>query len=326
MNTIDAMESSNNRNQTLRLLMLLIIVGTFPFYCLGVVIIGSAPAGDSQGVLETLETEDPDATFTPLGGDLTASPTPTVTTTRLVTATQESPLQPTPFQYIPPTRVVATSTPIPTVFIPSPTNAPTLTPSIGDQDSDGIRDDRDNCPNVFGPADNNGCPYEDDPDRDNIRGNDDKCPNFYAPDNPRGCPDTDGDGLDDSQDNCPNQSGPRNNNGCPNVDTDGDGINDRNDSCPNRGDEGNGIDSSGCPNPVDSDGDGINDSEDACPQQGDQGNGVDSDGCPNDPPPADSDGDGIIDDVDLCPNQGDEGNGIDADGCPIEVQDPVSGT
>ena len=52
---------------------------------------------------------------------------------------------------------------------------------MGDSDSDGINDNDDDCPNTFGPQDNDGCPYPDDPDRDNIRGNKDKCPNEYAP-------------------------------------------------------------------------------------------------------------------------------------------------
>lgn len=327
MTTIGEIERANKRNQTLRLLMLLIIVGTFPFYCLGVVVIGSAPAGDAQTAIETQVTEDPDATFTPLGGDLTASPTPTVTGTRIVTATSASTLAPTPWQFVPPTRVVLTNTPIfptATIFIPSPTTPPTFTPAVGDKDSDGLNDNDDVCPDVFGPEDNNGCPYPDDPDRDNVRGNDDKCPNFFAPNNPRGCPDTDSDGLDDSQDDCPSQSGPSSNNGCPNVDSDNDGINDNNDSCPNQGDAGNGVDGTGCPNPPpDSDNDGITDANDSCPNQGDQGNGIDGTGCPI-PAPVDTDNDGFTDDVDSCPNEGDQGNGLDGTGCPIPA--PVSGT
>ena len=159
MRSIDAIERADNRSRTLRLLMLLIIVGTFPFYCIGVIIIGQAPASNAQ----SLVTETEDATFTPIGADVTQSSTPTVTTTRLVTETPFSTLGPTPFQYVPPTRVpttLPTFTPFPTVFIPSPTNAPTLTsvPQVGDSDGDGVNDDKDQCKNTFGPADNNGCP------------------------------------------------------------------------------------------------------------------------------------------------------------------------
>lgn len=47
-------------------------------------------------------------------------------------------------------------------------------------------------------------------------------------------PDSDGDGLIDSEDECPNESGPKKNKGCPIelVDTDGDGIPDDVDDCP----------------------------------------------------------------------------------------------
>jgi len=147
--TINAIEQHENRNRTLRLLMLLIIVGTFPFYCLGVVIIGSAPSGAAQSI----ETATADGSNTPIGADVTLSPTASPTGTRLVTATSASTLAPTPYQYVPPTRVVATNTfiPQPTVFIPSPTDSPTLTPSIGDSDSDGVNDNDDDCPNTFGP-------------------------------------------------------------------------------------------------------------------------------------------------------------------------------
>ena len=43
MRTIDVVQSQSERNQCLRLLMLLIIVGTFPFYGIAIFIIGSAP-------------------------------------------------------------------------------------------------------------------------------------------------------------------------------------------------------------------------------------------------------------------------------------------
>jgi hypothetical protein len=132
--------------------------------------------------------------------------------------------------------------------------------------------------------------------------------------------DSDGDGVFDNDDICPNQGDEGygvDASGCPNppVDSDGDGVFDNDDICPNQGDEGYGVDASGCPNPpVDSDGDGIFDNDDTCPNQGDEGYGVDGTGCPN--PPVDSDGDGIFDNDDSCPNQGDEGYGVDGTGCP----------
>ncbi len=132
--------------------------------------------------------------------------------------------------------------------------------------------------------------------------------------------DTDGDGYDDSVDACPTQGDQGygvDGTGCPNPvpDSDGDGYPDNVDTCPTQGDQGYGLDITGCPNPVpDSDGDGYLDNVDACPTQGDEGYGVDGSGCPN--PVPDSDGDGYLDNVDACPTQGDEGYGIDATGCP----------
>jgi len=55
--------------------------------------------------------------------------------------------------------------------------------------TDVIADKDDNCPDVAGPAENNGCPW----------------------------PDADGDGVLDKDDNCPNIAGPASNNGCPIV-------------------------------------------------------------------------------------------------------------
>jgi len=109
------------------------------------------------------------------------------------------------------------------------------------------------------------------------------------------------------------------------ADRDSDGVGDDADACPDQGDQGYGLDASGCPlppPPTDSDGDGIADDADACPNQGDQGNGLDASGCPLLPPPTDSDGDGIADDADGCPNQGDQGNGLDASGCPLPPPPP----
>ena len=69
-----------------------------------------------------------------------------------------------------------------------------------------------------------------------------------------GCPDSNGDGVVDSQDQCPNVRGTVN--GCP--DADGDGVIDSMDACPNTAGNVN-----GCP---DSDGDGVLDKDDTCPQ------------------------------------------------------------
>ena len=205
MRTVDVIQNSNNRSQTLRLLMLLIIVGTFPLYCLGVVIIGSAPAGDSQAT--PTPTEDDSATFTPLGADITPSATPSPAPTRIKTATPMIILRPTPLQFIPPPTAPPTDAAAQTIVAAAP--------ALADADGDGTLDDADSCPDEFGYADNRGCPYPDDIDRDGIRDAADVCPREYAPYSPRGCQDADDDGLDTSQDACPHQAGPSSNQGCP---------------------------------------------------------------------------------------------------------------
>ncbi|MBD8082741.1 YfbK domain-containing protein [Chryseobacterium caseinilyticum] len=73
-----------------------------------------------------------------------------------------------------------------------------------DKDQDNVPNKVDQCPEIAGPAENNGCPW----------------------------PDTDGDGIVDKDDACPTVAGPAENNGCPWPDTDGDGILDKDDACP----------------------------------------------------------------------------------------------
>ena len=220
MRTIDVIQGSSNRNQTLRLLMLLIVVGTFPFYCIGIIIIGSAPVAGVETIQQ--QTEDSPATFTPLGAGVDSSLTPSLSPTQLVTSTPVNILRPTPRQFIPPPTAAPTNTvaqtivtSAPTPFISPPTRVPTSTASVSDADDDGVLDQLDRCPNEFGYDDNNGCPYPDDPDRDGIRGDADFCPNEYAPGSLRGCRDFDSDGLDTVSDDCPNEAGPASNRGCP---------------------------------------------------------------------------------------------------------------
>ncbi|GAB0157502.1 VWA domain-containing protein [Chryseobacterium sp. Alg-005] len=73
-----------------------------------------------------------------------------------------------------------------------------------DKDQDQISNKLDQCPELAGPVENNGCPW----------------------------PETDGDGVIDKDDACPTIAGPAENNGCPWPDTDGDGILDKDDACP----------------------------------------------------------------------------------------------
>ena len=111
-----------------------------------------------------------------------------------------------------------------------------------DSDGDGIYDNQDDCPNVAGLPEFNGCP---DDDGDGIENSKDACPNAPGLLEFNGCPDSDGDGIEDAKDACPNAAGPRMYNGCP--DSDGDGISDPNDKCPN---EAGPADNAGCPNPT----------------------------------------------------------------------------
>lgn len=146
-----------------------------------------------------------------------------------------------------------------------------------DSDGDGIKDNLDACPTVFGIIEFMGCP---DTDRDGIQDKMDACPNVKGEIAFQGCPDTDKDGVQDSEDRCPTLAG--NIDGCP--DTDGDGIIDPEDACP----EISGT-IKGCP---DADKDGVADKDDICPTAF----GLASlGGCP------DTDGDGVIDNEDKCP-------------------------
>ncbi len=137
-----------------------------------------------------------------------------------------------------------------------------------DTDGDGIYDKYDQCPEVAGLKEFNGCP---DTDGDGIKDSDDACPEVAGLASMNGCPDTDGDGIADKDDMCPNEKGTKANKGCP--DTDGDGIVDKDDKCPTvAGPVANG----GCPWP-DTDGDGVLDKDDKCPNvAGPASNG----GCP----------------------------------------------
>jgi OmpA-OmpF porin, OOP family len=202
---------------------------------------------------------------------------------------------------------------------------------VGDQDGDGITDDKDKCPTIAedkdGFEDEDGCPDPDN-DQDGIPDEKDKCPNkpetvngFQDED---GCPDEisdrDKDGIPDKDDKCPDAGGkfiinrPGPYYGCP--DTDKDGIPDYLDKCPDKPEDTDGFeDTDGCPDP-DNDKDGIPDEQDECIDQPEVYNGYkDEDGCPDEAP--DKDHDGIPDSKDKCPDQPENYNGFeDEDGCP----------
>lgn len=106
-------------------------------------------------------------------------------------------------------------------------------PPPADTDGDGIADNVDACPTVFGLAKYQGCPIPD-TDKDGINDEQDKCPTVPGVAKYNGCPvpDTDGDGINDDNDKCPTVAGVARYNGCPVPDTDGDGVNDEDDKCP----------------------------------------------------------------------------------------------
>jgi hypothetical protein len=215
------------------------------------------------------------------------------------------------------------------------------TPRGNDDDNDGIPALDDACPSEGDQGngvDASGCPNPppSDSDGDGVADGADACPadpNKTTDVGQCGCgvaeTDTDSDGTADCVDTTPRGH-----------DNDGDGIPAMDDACPDQGDQGNGVDASGCPNPPpsDSDGDGVADGADTCPTDpnkttsaGQCGCGVaetdtDSDGtadCVDTTPRGhDNDGDGIPAMDDACPDQGDQGNGVDASGCPISAPPP----
>ena len=126
-----------------------------------------------------------------------------------------------------------------------------------DTDGDGIYDDKDECPEVPGLEEFNGCP---DTDSDGIQDSKDECPEIPGTAEFNGCADSDGDGIADPKDKCPEVPGLAEFAGCP--DTDGDGIPDPDDACPN---EGGPAANKGCPF-QDKDGDTVIDKDDNCPE------------------------------------------------------------
>ena len=113
-----------------------------------------------------------------------------------------------------------------------------------DRDHDGVPDDKDKCPDVWGPETNDGCP-EPDTDGDGVIDREDHCPEEPGPASNSGCPlepDTDGDGVKDSLDRCPEIKGPVAKEGCP--DADDDGIPDHIDKCPEKKGK---VENDGCP-------------------------------------------------------------------------------
>jgi len=156
------------------------------------------------------------------------------------------------------------------------------TPRKSDRDGDGIKNRRDRCPDVAGPAALFGCP---DSDGDGLIDLSDLCPDQPGLEYLQGCPDRDDDGVSDLFDQCPDTPGREDRKGCP--DGDDDGVVDDLDLCP---DQPGSDKAFGCP---DRDDDGVADTNDECPDLAGHKSGK---GCP------DSDGDGIRDTDDKCVN------------------------
>jgi outer membrane protein OmpA-like peptidoglycan-associated protein len=135
-----------------------------------------------------------------------------------------------------------------------------------DSDGDGVLDADDECPDVKGTLEMNGCP---DSDGDGVADKNDACPKEKGLPSLKGCPDADNDGISDKEDRCPNNAGTAALKGCP--DGDADGVADIDDKCPAKPGS---KDFEGCP---DTDGDGVFDNTDKCP---DKAGTAQSKGCP----------------------------------------------
>jgi len=81
-----------------------------------------------------------------------------------------------------------------------------------DNDNDGVVNRVDQCPEVPGLAQLNGCP---DTDEDGIPDSKDVCPELWGIEEFKGCPDSDGDGIEDALDACVDRVGTPENKGCP---------------------------------------------------------------------------------------------------------------
>lgn len=225
--------------------------------------------------------------------------------------TYDAPLWEEPFCPTP----TPTETPTPT---PTETPTPTPYPECTDNDTDGICNEWDNCPDVSNPdqTDSDGdtmgdacdfCLYDasNDVDSDGTCENTDNCPGVYNPDQA----DADSDGKGDLCDDL----------SCMNGDSDGDGVCDENDNCSgvsnsDQSDSDSDMNGDACDFCAfdasnDVDGDGMCGSTDNCPEiansdQADSdtdGKGDACDNCANDPL-NDSDGDGVCGNVDNCPD------------------------
>src|SRR6478735_9209557 len=200
-------------------------------------------------------------------------------------------------------------------------------PRVHDQDTDGVPDELDQCPELAedkdGFEDSDGCPDFDNDD-DGVPDDSDRCPTEKEDsdefEDEDGCldPDNDHDGILDAKDACPKEAGAASSdaklNGCPERDRDVDGIFDSHDKCPTKAEDRDAFqDEDGCPDP-DNDGDRVLDVDDACPLVPGEGR---SDPVLNGCPSPDLDGDTFDDQDDRCPDRAENFQGVeDEDGCP----------
>lgn len=166
-----------------------------------------------------------------------------------------------------------------------------------DSDSDGVMDDKDQCPTTASGSivDSVGCPLPIDSDGDNVTDDVDQCPStpLGTAVDTKGCAkqatedtrDDDKDGVKNALDQCPNTADNArvDAQGCSTVDGDGDGTTDDKDRCPNTGRDVT-IGTDGC-TVVDSDVDGVNDDLDQCADSAKNAK-VDSKGCVATPVPS----------------------------------------
>ncbi len=152
-----------------------------------------------------------------------------------------------------------------------------------DDDSDGVPNTLDQCPNTPAgvPVDASGCEF--DTDSDGVVDSLDQCPNTPAGAtvDVNGCEivlDDDNDGVPNSLDQCPNTpaGAPVDATGCQ-FDSDNDGVVDSLDQCPNTA-AGATVDANGCEVVLDDDNDGVPNTQDQCPNTP-SGATVDANGC-----------------------------------------------
>ena len=86
-----------------------------------------------------------------------------------------------------------------------------------DTDGDGVADLDDKCPNspAGSKVDATGCPLDN--DKDGVLNDVDRCPDVFGLASLQGCPDGDGDGVADIDDRCPTVKGTIENKGCPEI-------------------------------------------------------------------------------------------------------------